>query len=85
MNWHNQWHSAADFLAMGGYGFFVWGSFIACALLMSLEPLLIRTRWQSARRVIALEQLAQRAQLAHSLEHNRVPSATSPRQDTPAS
>ena len=37
-----QWNSVGDFLAMGGYGFYVWGSFGACALAMAVESFLIR-------------------------------------------
>lgn len=35
------WHSFSDFLAMGGYGFYVWGSFGVTALIMVLEPILV--------------------------------------------
>ena len=35
------WNSLADFLAMGGYGFYVWGSFGATAALMILEPVFV--------------------------------------------
>lgn len=35
------WNSFADFLAMGGYGFYVWGSFGATALIMAIEPILV--------------------------------------------
>jgi heme exporter protein D len=35
------WHSFSDFLAMGGYGFYVWGSFAATALIMALEPIAV--------------------------------------------
>ncbi len=38
------WNSFSDFLAMGGYGFYVWGSFGVTALVMVLEPLLITRR-----------------------------------------
>lgn len=38
------WHSFADFWAMGGYGFYVWGSFGVCAVAMVLEPLLVNRR-----------------------------------------
>ena len=31
------WASAADFLAMGGYGFYVWGSFGMTALAIAAE------------------------------------------------
>ena len=33
------WTSIGDFLAMGGYGLFVWGSIGACALVCAAEPL----------------------------------------------
>jgi heme exporter protein D len=35
------WNSFADFLAMGGYGFYVWGSFGLTALVMALEPIVV--------------------------------------------
>ena len=35
------WKSLDDFLAMGGYGFYVWGSFGLTALIMTLEPILV--------------------------------------------
>lgn len=35
------WNSVADFLAMGGYGFYVWGSFGVTALIMAIEPVLV--------------------------------------------
>ena len=38
----------AEFFAMGGYGFFVWGSFGVTALFMVVEPLLLRQRKQQA-------------------------------------
>lgn len=60
MLWHNQWSSAADFFAMGGYAFYVWGSFLACAILMLIEPLLARARHRSALNDLAREQLAER-------------------------
>jgi heme exporter protein D len=37
-----QWNSVGDFFAMGGYAFYVWGSFGACALAMAVESLLLR-------------------------------------------
>lgn len=39
-----QWHSAGEFLAMGGYALYVWGSVGVCALAMIAEPLLLRRR-----------------------------------------
>lgn len=38
------WNSLADFLAMGGYGAYVWGSFGVTALVMALEPVLVARR-----------------------------------------
>lgn len=35
------WNSFSDFLAMGGYATYVWGSFGVTALLMALEPILL--------------------------------------------
>jgi heme exporter protein D len=33
------WNSFAEFVAMGGYGFYVWGSFGVTALIMPLNRL----------------------------------------------
>ena len=38
------WQSAGEFFAMGGYALYVWGSFGACALVLLLEPLLVKQR-----------------------------------------
>ena len=35
------WTSFSDFLAMGGYGLFVWGSMGVCALVCIVEPILL--------------------------------------------
>ena len=43
------WSSAQEFFAMGGYAFYVWGSFLATAVCVSAELLLL-----SARRAQAL-------------------------------
>jgi heme exporter protein D len=39
-----QWHSAAEFFAMGGYAVYVWGSVGACAVAMAAEPWWLRRR-----------------------------------------
>ena len=53
------WESAGDFFAMGGYAFYVWGSFGACALAMLVEPLLLNKRrtevLRSLRRELAVK------------------------------
>ena len=35
------WHSFSDFLHMGGYGLYVWGSFGVTALIMIVEPIVV--------------------------------------------
>lgn len=43
MNIH--WSSFSDFLAMGGYGLYVWGSFGVTALVLIAEPIVaVRNR-----------------------------------------
>ncbi len=44
------WNSASEFFAMGGYGLYVWGSYIATAVLMVIEPILAHHRHARARR-----------------------------------
>ena len=39
-----QWNSVGDFFAMGGYAFYVWGSFGVTAIALAIEPLLLRKR-----------------------------------------
>ena len=46
------WGSASEFLAMGGYALYVWGSFGVTAGLIAMEILLLQ-----GRRRDALEQL----------------------------
>lgn len=47
-----QWQSLSDFFAMGGYAFYVWGSFGVCAAAMIAEPLLACHRRKQAIRTI---------------------------------
>jgi len=42
--------SVAEFVSMGGYGFYVWGSYAACALAIAAEILVVRARLAAARR-----------------------------------
>ena len=50
MNWNN-WN---DFLSMGGYAPYVWGSFGAVLLVLAGEQVLLAARYQAARRALAL-------------------------------
>ena len=47
-----QWNSTAEFFAMGGYGFYVWGSFGLSALALVVEVWLIRRRHRAATQAI---------------------------------
>jgi len=47
-----QWHSVSEFLAMGGYGMYVWPSFGVTALCMIWEVLTLRWRHSTALRLI---------------------------------
>ncbi len=63
------WNSLGDFLAMGGYAFYVWGSFLVTLLIMTIEPILalrgkrtatIRLRRQLRADLIAADPLSRR-------------------------
>jgi heme exporter protein D len=41
--------SLADFFAMGGYGFYVWGSYAVTVMLVANEIVAVRTRFRAAR------------------------------------
>ena len=57
------WHSPAEFFAMGGYALYVWGSFGVCAVALALEPFLLSRRrraiLRSLRRHAAAERMDQ--------------------------
>ncbi len=42
------WGSAANFWAMGGYGFYVWGSYAAVVAVIAVELWMLRARRRSA-------------------------------------
>ena len=44
-----QWESLEHFLAMGGYGFFVWGSYGVTVAALAVEVWLARRRRRLAR------------------------------------
>lgn len=44
------WTSWQDFLAMGGYGFYVWNAFAAVAIALGIEVGGLRRRLSSASR-----------------------------------
>ena len=53
------WNSPSEFFAMGGYALYVWSSFGICALVLILEPLLVRARFRVIVRRLKQEQLAE--------------------------
>jgi heme exporter protein D len=44
-----QWGSVENFLSMGGYGFYVWGSYLMCAIALGVEVTMLRARGRRAR------------------------------------
>ena len=60
------WNSASEFFAMGGYAFYVWGSFGVTALIMAVEPIVVAQRRKNLlsrlKRQIVAENLAQRSE-----------------------
>ena len=59
------WGSPAAFFAMGGYAFYVWGSFGACALALLIEPLLLNQRRRQAVQALRREALARQLDKEH--------------------
>ena len=43
------WGSPAEFFAMGGYAFYVWGSFGVCAIAVAIETILLFRRRKNLR------------------------------------
>ncbi len=54
------WNSWADFFAMGGYGFYVWGSTVVMAVCMLGEVVALRMRRRSAVEQLRMAQRASR-------------------------
>jgi heme exporter protein D len=44
-----------EFLAMGGYGFYVWGSYAVTALLIVVEVVAVRGRFKAAQRAAGVD------------------------------
>jgi heme exporter protein D len=53
------WNSPAEFFAMGGYALYVWGSFVVCAVIMVMEPMLAKKRQKDILRTLNRERLAE--------------------------
>jgi heme exporter protein D len=48
-----QWNSFSDFVNMGGYGLYVWGSYVMTLACMLVEPVLAAQRRRKALNQIA--------------------------------
>jgi heme exporter protein D len=51
------WNSVSDFLAMGGYALYVWGSFGVTFAAMALELWLLNKRRQRVSKIVKQEAL----------------------------
>ena len=51
------WASTSDFFAMGGYGFYVWGSFLVTAACIAGEVVFLRARRSAALRTVRAEKV----------------------------
>ena len=51
------WASASDFFAMGGYAFYVWGSFLVTAACIAGELLFLRARRNEALQRVRAEKV----------------------------
>ena len=49
------WSSFADFLNMGGYGLYVWGSYAVTVLILIIEVLRLRSRHKPLRQSLLSE------------------------------
>ena len=55
------WSSTEQFIAMGGYGFYVWGSFLVTAACLAIELLLLRARRKHALERVRAEKVRHEA------------------------
>jgi len=53
------WNSAEQFFAMGGYALYVWGSFVVCAVIMVMEPILAKRRQKAILLALRRERIAE--------------------------
>ncbi len=46
----SQWHSLSDFIAMDGYGLYIWGAYGVTLVCMLIEPMMAAHRRRQAWR-----------------------------------
>ena len=56
------WSSASEFISMGGYGLYVWGSFGVTALLMIMEVFQAARQHKSMRDSLRIQAASQEAE-----------------------
>ncbi len=59
------WKSFGDFVAMGGYGFYVWGSYLVTAVLIVAEILALRMRRRAAEQARQMRVLLAEEEVNH--------------------
>lgn len=62
------WKSLDDFIAMGGYGFYVWGSYLVTAALILAEIFMLRTRRRAIEKARQMQAL-----LSEQVNHETTP------------
>ena len=55
------WGSASEFFAMGGYAFYVWGSFVATVACLAAEVTMLRARRRNALSQVRAERMRNEA------------------------
>ena len=53
MNWGTYWSSFDAFIAMGGYGLYVWGSYLVAVTGLAIEIALLIARRRRTLRMLA--------------------------------
>ena len=51
-----QWNSFSEFISMGGYGFYVWGSYGVTLVLLAAEIIMLRARKRRLTQRAAIHQ-----------------------------
>ncbi|MBW8362947.1 MAG: heme exporter protein CcmD [Rhizobium sp.] len=62
------WKSLGDFIAMGGYGFYVWGAYLVTAALITAEILMLRLRRRAVEKARRMQAL-----LSEQVKHETTP------------
>lgn len=62
------WKSLGDFIAMGGYGFYVWGAYLVTAALITAEILMLRLRRRAVEKARRMQ-----APLSEQVKHETTP------------